>query len=87
MPIVKVSDDGKESIIDAAADARRKRNAKIGASVATLGAVISFGLFFSAQPRSRNLCRSLARNFVFSLKFYRRLRCGLKNISSTTRVR
>tara|TARA_Y100001973_G_C4945830_1_gene207874 strand:- start:89 stop:307 length:219 start_codon:yes stop_codon:yes gene_type:complete len=52
MPIVKVSDDGKESIIDAAADARRKRNAKIGASAAVLGAVISFGLFFLHSPEA-----------------------------------
>ena len=52
MPIVKVSDDGKESIIDTKADARRKRNAKIAAVSAAGGAVISFSLFFLHSPEA-----------------------------------
>lgn len=52
MPIVKVSDDGKESIIDTKADARRKRNAKIAAAIAAGGAVISCSLFFLHSPEA-----------------------------------
>ncbi len=47
MPLVRVSDDGKDI-----AEIKRKRNAKIAGTVALVGSVVSFGLFFFHSPEA-----------------------------------
>ncbi len=47
MPIVRVSDDGKNL-----SEIKRKRNAKIAGVVALLGSAISFALFFLHSPEA-----------------------------------